>query len=208
MIRSVVATGMLVMIVGLASPALASDWTANASSDCHKEDGHVLVKLDFTNEGDEALKVKVTEVTFTGAMQTATVDGGEHTQFVFDVGQSPKPPGEVTVEVGEESRTFDHSATPQCGPTPTPPPTTPPPTTPPPTTPPPTTPPPTTPPPTTHTTTPPPPTTHTHTTPPPPTPTADTGLPPGASGAGLASLLLASVGGLALLRARSGKESD
>src|SRR6187551_276150 len=45
-------------------------WDADASSDCRRADGHVIVKVDFTNLSPNAMTITVTEVTFTGAMQT------------------------------------------------------------------------------------------------------------------------------------------
>ena len=80
-------------------------------------------KAVFTNLSAFSIDVTATEITFTNQSQTATVAPGQTVLFEFDVGLSPKPPGEVLFDLGwtdgfpgTESFTVDHSATNACGP--------------------------------------------------------------------------------------------
>jgi len=99
------------------------EWDADASSDCRAADGHVIVKVDFTNLSPNSMTITVTEITFTGASQTVTVPAGGSVHLEFDVGLSPKSPGVVEIEglwtdgfPGSRTDTENHSFTRACGP--------------------------------------------------------------------------------------------
>jgi hypothetical protein len=116
-------TGAEILANGCKLPPREFKWTADASSDCRRADGHVIVKVVFTNQSAFSITVTATEITFTGQSQTMDVAPGQTVLFQFDVGHSPKPPGEVTLDLGwtdgfpgVDSGTLNHSATPLCGP--------------------------------------------------------------------------------------------
>ena len=105
-------------------PPRTFTYRSDASSDCHRADGHVLVKATFTNLSPFSIDVTVTEITFTGQSQTMTVAPNQQVLFVFDVGLGPKSPGQVQYSLGwtdgfPGTTTFikNHSSTPACGPT-------------------------------------------------------------------------------------------
>lgn len=96
---------------------------ADASSDCRLIDGHVIVKVDFTNLSPDSMTITVTEITFTNQSSTVTVPAGQMVHLEFDVGLSPKPTGQVKIDIGwtdnfpgVTSVTVNHSQTPACGP--------------------------------------------------------------------------------------------
>src|ERR1051325_10557770 len=114
------------VLIGTAAPAWALDVGTHASSDCNRATGHVLVKAEATNREPDApqnvLQVVVTELTFTGISDSATVAPGQTAHFVFDVGEGPRSTGAVLFTIsyadghgGARQITQNHSATPACG---------------------------------------------------------------------------------------------
>jgi hypothetical protein len=118
------ATGAAILANGCQVPPRVFAFRSDASSDCRRADGHVIVKATFTNLSTFAVDVTVTEITFTQQSQTMTVAPAEQVLFQFDVGPGPKTTGFVEYSLGwtdgfPGTRTFtkNHSATPACGPT-------------------------------------------------------------------------------------------
>ncbi len=116
-------TGATILANGCKIPDREFKFRADASSDCRRSDGHVIVRASFTNLSADSVDVTATEITFTNQSQTKTAAPGETVSFEFDVGLSPKPAGEVRFDLGftegfpgSKSFTRGHSPTNACGP--------------------------------------------------------------------------------------------
>ena len=106
-------------------PPTEPDVRIDGSSTCDRQTGHVIVHVQIANDGDEAVTVIVTEVTYTGESQTVTVPADGTVTVDFDAGPAPLAGGDITVELpdGTVLKTT-HSATNACTSTTTTPPTT------------------------------------------------------------------------------------